>query len=592
MEDMNELVVEKVNAGILYLYGAVSRKEFYGRLKALLGALFRKLSFSVLIPSEREGAFYVDYSSEPGTSDLDRPMVESLELLEAFKARRGRSFAPEQLPVLTWKGIHLPVAEVKVIVGGGVAKGLMVVHGSEGPGPADELGALEEHVFDHVFAAFEQVREKDSLLERLEESNARMEAIREIGSLLGQLELATLLSHLMAVCIRLTDAQVGAIALEGSLADYVEWGLPRSVLERIGKRGEPCSYKIARETQQPILLRGYQEDPTFEPVSDCRIDSVLCVPLVSKERVLGTVNLINGSASQGGMFSEKDKITIVTISSLAATAIENAVLHRESIEKERLKAGLQIARTIQRGMYPVKAPGVDGYDIAWITRSSEETGGDYFDFLSLDPGRLVLAVGDVSGHGIGAALLMAAGRANLRALLSVKQDLKEVMGRLNDLLVQDMDSERFMTLFLGSLDTREHSLAFVSAGHDPPLFYSRSRRQVVALRSTGIPLGMMPKWDYERGLEQRMDCGDILLLTTDGVWEATSQSGERFGRERVMEALTDTAEGPAREIVEAILSRLEAHMGGADPQDDMTLVVLKRLSAPECGLPPATIESP
>jgi sigma-B regulation protein RsbU (phosphoserine phosphatase) len=289
------------------------------------------------------------------------------------------------------------------------------------------------------------------------------------------------------------------------------------------------------------------------------------------------VNLVGGDPESGVFFSEKDKAAIVTISSLAGTAIENAFLHQESLEKAKLKANLQIARTIQQGMYPTQALEIPGYAMAWVTRSCDETGGDYFDFIAGADGCIYCAVGDVSGHGIGAALLMATGRAELRALLSVKTDCKEIVDRLNGLLAQDMDSAKFMTLVLFRLDPRTHALTHVNAGHDPPILLRADGRTMDVLGSTGIPLGMLPEWSYEVGADRVFAIGDALLLTTDGVWEAPSPSGDRYGKRRLEEVLLRHADDGAQGVVDAILEDVDRFTSGV-LEDDLTIVVLKRMA--------------
>ncbi len=574
---MESLILEKLNGGLLYLYNAQSKKDFCGHLESFLAELFRRVNLSILFPADGDKTFYLEYSSGIEARGFDRQFVASEELGSIFREGKDREFSSGAAPVVLIDGQALPVLLVKVICTGDAALGLMVFHEPLVSLEGEEVATLEGYIFDHVFTAFQQSSSRDALVERLEGSDAKLQAISEIGDLLGHLDLEILLSHLIAVYTRLTEAQVGSVVLEGKLAADVEWGLPRAVLDQIRERGGRSLSSIVAEKGEPMLVRGYSQDPRFEPVEAFNIDSFLCVPLTSKERVLGTVNLVNGGMSKGGTFTEVDTASVVTISSLAATAIENAILHRDLLEKEHIKASLQIARTIQRGMYPVDGLVIPGYDMAWLTRSCDETGGDYFDFLALGEDHAGFVIGDVSGHGIGAALLMASGRANLRALLSVKTDLKEVMDRLNDLLAKDMDDEKFMTLFVGGLNYRDHNVAFVNAGHDQPLLFRRASKSVQDLDSTGLPLGMMPGWSYDVGNAGSLEPGDVLLLTTDGVWEAANSNAERFGKDRLRAALSEAADGSAQQIVDTILKSVEGYTAGVPHPDDITLVVLKRL---------------
>ena len=574
---MDSSILEKVNGGLLYLYSASCRKELCGHLESFLSELFRSLSFSILTPTEDPGSFHVEYVTGFDLPSFERTTVVSPQLLEVCRRGGGKSPQSGSLLEIVIGGRNLPVHDCRVMEVAGSVLGLLVFHESlelQGDG---ELEGVDDYVFDHVFTAYQYVAQRDLLSERLEGSEAKLDGISEISGALGQFELETLLSHLLSVYIRLTEAQVGSIVLHEGLGADVEWGLPRSALDQLRERNGKPLHEVVRDSGEPVVVRGYSGDSRFEPLSGFNIDSFMCVPLVAKDRILGTVNLVNSGASKGGMFTDMDRATVLTISSLAASAIENVILHNDLLEKERIKASLQIARSIQQGMYPVKGLVIPGYEMAWVTRSCDETGGDYFDFFTLGDGRAALAIGDVSGHGIGAALLMTAGRANLRALLSVRSDLKDVVERLNDLLASDMDDAKFMTLFLASLDHRKHEVVFVNAGHDQPLIFRRRTSTCDELDATGLPVGMIAGAAYEVGTVAPLEPGDVFLLTTDGVWEATNAGGERFGKDRLGEILRHAAGGSPREVIDAILKSVESYTGGLVHPDDSTLLVLKRV---------------
>ena len=341
------------------------------------------------------------------------------------------------------------------------------------------------------------------------------------------------------------------------------------------------------ETGKAVLIADYSTDTQCEPVPNCNVGSFLCVPLLSNDKALGTVNLVNGSGARRH-FSETDRLAMTQIASLAGTAIENAILHRDLLEKEAIEANLKIAQSIQEGMYPTRTLDLPGYDVAWVNESCDETGGDYFDFITMPDGRLALSIGDVSGHGIGAAILMATGRANLRALLSVKSDLKEVMERLNNLLESDMDMEKFMTLFLGILDCQTGELIYVNAGHDCPLLYIRENDSIEEFQTSGIPIGMFPNWSYDSvHYARRLGPGDTLLLTTDGLWEAVGHNGDRYGKERLKKVFRESVELDAAAMVERVMNDVHEFCGPVQAKDDMTLVVVKNNAA---GSPQVRVE--
>jgi serine phosphatase RsbU (regulator of sigma subunit) len=571
---MGRDTLEELHAGVIYLYGAFSRKEFYENLEMFLAGVFPRLKFSVLVPGDRAGRLYLDYSNALPIGAA-QTAVRSPDLESVLQGRRDREYAPDERPMLSAAGAEQPIHSLRMIAREPGSLAVMALHDAlPAAGESGPFG-LESFIFDHISMAFQKMRERDEMRQALEKSRSRLEAIRCIGTLLGTLDLEVLLSKLIEVCIFLTGAQVGSIQLRGPVAADVEWGLPSTVLDELKFRdGKSITSSVAAR-RQAELITDYSQDPRCEPLLLFSVDSFLCVPLVSKDRALGTINLVN-SDRDGKQLSETDLLSISTISSLAATAIDNAILHRESLEKQQIEANLKIAQSIQQGMYPTRQLEVAGYDLAWLNKSCDETGGDYFDFVGLPGGRLAIAIGDVSGHGIGAALLMATGRANLRALLSVKDELREVMERLNALLENDMDTAKFMTLFVARLDPSTSSLAYVNAGHDPPLLYRAATGSVAELEASGIPLGMFPEYAYGLVEVAKLEPGDVLLLTTDGVWEAVNRSRQRYGKERLREFL----EGHARLDAEGLLARLHSAVQdfceGVPPSDDKTMIVVKR----------------
>jgi len=577
MRCMESLILEKVNGGLLFLYGSETKREFGQNLEAFLAELYGNVQFSILGTCEADGAHEVVYST-----------VGSLQRFE------GSRVACEGLEERLESGSNVAVCGVIRLPGDSeldcvqVHSGMLMEYGGRKLGKIvfhDNLRALkhdcgagvDEYILNQVVASYYNVWVRDALGEQLDWNVAKLEGIREISGALGLFDLGQLLSHLMSVYVRLTEAQVGSIVLEGDIADDVEWGLSGEVLDKLRWRDGRGIRNVVMESREPLLVRGYAGDTRFEPIEQVAIESLLCVPLVSKACVLGTVNLVNSSPAKLGMFTERDKDTVVTISSLAASSVENAILHNDLLEKERIKANLQIARDIQQGMYPKCGLTIPGYEMAWVSRSCDETGGDYFDFVGMGDGRSGFVIGDVSGHGIGAALLMAAGRANLRALLSVKTDLKDIIERLNDLLASDMDADRFITLCLAVLNPNTNEVSYVNAGHDPPLVFRSDRGGFELLRSTGMPLGMLAGLPYEVGEVSCLASGDILLLSTDGVWEALSPEGERFGKNRLGQALCESAGGDPKAVIENILGRVELFTKGRPHADDLTLVAVKRV---------------
>ncbi len=246
-------------------------------------------------------------------------------------------------------------------------------------------------------------------------------------------------------------------------------------------------------------------------------------------------------------------------------------------EREQMKQSLELAKEIQQQLLPDSAPACPGFDLAGRSLYCDETGGDYFDFIKLKNSAhhgLGLAVGDVSGHGIGAALVMATARAILRSLTDHYADqLKDLYDNLNLHLCRDTADAYFMTLFYGILDPEERSLRWISAGHAPLFHYHHD--QVEEIYSSGIPLGIIENNLYESASVMQFTPGDILLIGTDGIWEARNIAGDMFGTQRVRELLIRHADEGAESIVGHIIEELTCFCGPAPRNDDITLMVVK-----------------
>lgn len=247
-------------------------------------------------------------------------------------------------------------------------------------------------------------------------------------------------------------------------------------------------------------------------------------------------------------------------------------------EQIRIKEALTIAQEVQRSLLPDHPPTVDGLDVAGMSLYCEDTGGDYLDFphLGIEADQLGLAVGDVSGHGIPAALLMTTARAFLRQRAAAGGDLDTVVADANRLLAQDVSlSGRFMTLFLFAVDPQTLTARWVRAGHDPALVYSADDNTFGELGgNTGLPLGVDGDWVYEEETAP-LRPGQIVLIGTDGIWEAVNAEGEMFGKERLREIIAREADRSAEAVIQAIMTALREFTADAGFDDDVTLAVVK-----------------
>jgi len=255
-----------------------------------------------------------------------------------------------------------------------------------------------------------------------------------------------------------------------------------------------------------------------------------------------------------------------------------AAIGREMAQRERLNRELEIAREVQEHLFPQRLPPVPGLDYCGRCRPAREVGGDYYDFLELPDGKLGIAIGDVSGKGIGAALLMASLEASLRGQASVGHELPELMKRVNSLVYEASSANCYATLFYAEYDPRSRQLSYVNAGHNPPVILRKSAAayQVFRLETGGPVIGLLREC-YQQG-SFPLEPGDLVVLFTDGVSESMNARDEDWGEDRLIEFAKTCHGPPALEAMTRILAAAEAFAGGASQHDDMTLVVLRVLT--------------
>jgi sigma-B regulation protein RsbU (phosphoserine phosphatase) len=299
------------------------------------------------------------------------------------------------------------------------------------------------------------------------------------------------------------------------------------------------------------------------------------VPLRLQNSTKGVLAL--GERMRGEPYSETDLELLSSLGNLAIISLENVRLFRETLEKQRLEDELMIAREIQRGLLPATLPRIPRFDLAAVNLSSKQVGGDYYDVITLDDSHFVIAIGDVSGKGTPASLLMANLQATIRALVPLGLSLAELTMRVNNLICDNTGADRFITFFWGIIDTGNGTMKYVSAGHNPPFLFRRTGG-VERLSEGGIILGIMKaSLPYNEG-EIRFSQGDVLVLFTDGVSEAMNEAGDELGEEPIEEVVKERLDEPAEEILSAIVKRVKQHSKDAAQSDDITLIVARTTS--------------
>jgi len=249
------------------------------------------------------------------------------------------------------------------------------------------------------------------------------------------------------------------------------------------------------------------------------------------------------------------------------------------IERDQMRQSLYLAKEVQQALLPRSTPEIKGLDIASASVYCDETGGDYYDFFipdQPDTGRISIVVGDVSGHGISSALLMTTARAFFRQRFALPGKISAVVSDVNRLLAHDVaDSGGFMTLFILSIDRLNRNLSWVRAGHDPAVFYDPRTGTVEQLRGSGMAMGVDGDHDYEQFTREDLAPGQIILMGTDGIWEAQNLKGEMFGKDTLYRIIQQYSDTDAKGLLTACLYALDKFRDGVKPEDDVTLVVIK-----------------
>jgi sigma-B regulation protein RsbU (phosphoserine phosphatase) len=411
------------------------------------------------------------------------------------------------------------------------------------------------------------------------DSRVRLSAITRMGRVLNGLDLDVLLQRMMDVALSAVNGQVGSIVLArgGRLKTAVEWGLDDAVVRSILYPSGRSVMEEVYETKLPVLVTDVKGGGRVRVSrQDVNIESYLCIPLHTNRGALGVLNIINSAA--GRSFSDRDLDLLLTICNLASAALENAILHQEAMAKQRMETQLDIAAQIQKSLLPETAPTVAGFDMAGWNHPCEAVGGDYFDFVQLEDGRLGVVIGDVSGHGLGPALLMTSARAALRSFIACDVDPHEVLIHLNRLLSdQVMSAGAFITIVFAALNTKERKIHFTNAGHPPPLVFNAASLSIREPMDRGMVLGVDPDADYPVGKPILLSAGDIIAFYTDGVLDVTNEAGECFGKPRLVKTIVANRQLPARGIIDSIRAEIYRFSRDKPPADDLTLVLVKAL---------------
>ena len=444
-------------------------------------------------------------------------------------------------------------------------------------------------------------------LELLRQENHRLKIAVDELSILNEiaiaitstLDLNRVIDLIIQKCVKHLKVEQGAVWLMSDQDQFSQ----KTIHREYGSQSNGLPFRLGdqvtgwmQKNRQPFLSNDFSNDERIAKGKDEKVvyRSVLAAPLHQKGKMIGVLTVFNKRSAEGRSpeghgpeghspegFTEDDKRLLTIIGAQSAQVIEAVRLYREEqelqliqFEMNKLHQEMNLAREIQTNLLPKSLPVLPGYDIAGISIPAKQVGGDYYDFISLPGDRLVFCLGDVSGKGIPAALLMANLQATLRGQTLGSPCARECLEQSNTLLYNSTDSEKFATLFYAILDIGANRLCYANAGHNYPFLISQ-KGEIQRLKSIGIPLGFLERFEFsEHSIS--LQPGDLLVVFSDGISEAMNSFSEEFGEGHIQEIIMTERNKSARTIVQSIVNSVNEYVAGCEQSDDITLICIKR----------------
>jgi sigma-B regulation protein RsbU (phosphoserine phosphatase) len=424
-----------------------------------------------------------------------------------------------------------------------------------------------------------------TLISKSVEEDALAVISRVSLTLLKPLSLDETLGQVLECVFDVVPADRGYVMLFESPEDNANGAselVCKAMKTRTPAKNNSAEVEISRTISDQVLKKGAsvltsdaQQDPRFQERQSIVLGglrSVMAVPLAVEGRISGMIYVDNPLHTN--RFTERDLQLLTLIASVAAIRIENVRLLEVQQEQKRLANELALASEIQFRLHPETPPALPSYDVVGVSFPCYEVGGDYYDFIEKPDGRCVIALGDVSGKGTGAALLMSSIHAAVRAHTRTRLSASEIVSEINQYIYDNTPSNRYVTLFYSELDSRSHQLTYINGGHNSPLL-ARASGEVTRLDIGGFPVGITPFGDYREGWVE-IEPGDVMVVYSDGVTESLNEEGEEFGEARLVEIVQKHRGRSAAGLRDRIDEALTKFVGRASAVDDLTLVILKR----------------
>ncbi|MFC2139515.1 SpoIIE family protein phosphatase [Bacteroidota bacterium] len=328
------------------------------------------------------------------------------------------------------------------------------------------------------------------------------------------------------------------------------------------------------KNKKPLLINDFKADNRFKMPGDEEISfkSLFSVPMTTKGKLIGLLTVFNKKGDNE--FTQNDQRILSIIAAQSAQVIESARLYEEEKALMGLREEMRMAKEIQLNLLPKSVPQVEGYQIAAVNIPARDVGGDYYDFIKLENNRLGFCLGDITGKGMPAAMLMANLQAALRSQTLVQSDCSKCVNIVNKLLFNSTQSDRFATLFMGVLDSKRNVIEYCNGGHDQPLHFVKGNKPI-GLEATGLLLGCFENTEYNNG-EIQLQPGELLVVYSDGITESMNGKDEEFGLDRLEQIIHEHQNNNANKILDEVLNKIKSHSKGVPQSDDLTLMIIKR----------------
>ncbi len=417
----------------------------------------------------------------------------------------------------------------------------------------------------------------DELEARLDAKKADLKDLATMGAVVTSIhEINAVLSVAMDMAIRLVNGEVGSILLEndGQLHSKISWGVEEEFVKTL-------MYDDTTDLTSHVFEKR-------ESVTQCNlgtvteagisIKSILCLPIQTAQRCFGVLLAINKTDDSN--YTDEDKEILEMLMSFVAVAIDNSLLVKDRLKRQKVEQEMVIARQVQETILPQDIDSIKGVDIGAVYFPALDVGGDFYDVFKINDSKFVVVLGDVSNKGVPAALIMSAAAGIIKSTIDAQPDItvKDLAEKTNSMLASGIIKHRemFVTLFFCKFDLDERVLTFCNAGHCPGLFWDNAGKCVVELAVGGPIVGQFPEIVYREG-SQPLGSGDKLFLYTDGLTESADRNGQLFGQDRVEEVFKAEIDAPPKEFCTKVKVWIDKFAEGCseDMVDDFTIVQVR-----------------